>query len=267
MRSRYIVAGLCLVLTLAVGQAFAQPIRVVEIGDSITQGRGSEPQTQSWRYPFWKMLVDYQLVHTDFEFDMIGSLDTGFSGDPDWPDYQGIPFDRDHEGHWGWKSWDILGYLPTWLSAYDAPPDVAMFMLGTNGSGDADAVEHNVQSHREMFELVRDENPNVIILFGLPYQEWDPFPEMREAFEDLAAEMTTAQSPIITVDHSPGWTSNPYVSGTDTLDWVHPNPQGELKVALNWYAAFEEHVLPEPGTLALLGLGALAAVTRRRRRP
>ena len=235
-----LVAATLVLLVLAVGYGLADTIHIVEIGDSITQGRGAEPQTQSWRYPFWKHMVDSGL-----DFDMIGTIDTGFNGDPDWPDYQGIPFDRDHEGHWGWTSWGILGNFPYWLDNYEAVPDCAMFLLGTNGSGEPDAIEHNVQCHRDMINLLREKNPAVVILLGLPFQEWNPFPAMRTAYTALAADMTTEQSPVVPVDNSPGWVSNPNAPGTDTVDWVHPNTQGDQKVADHFYDAFQT-IFPRP---------------------
>ncbi len=255
-----LVSG-CVLLALLAGISQAEPLRIVQIGDSITQGRqggGQHAPTYSWRYPFWKMMVD-----SGIEFDMIGSMTGGFNGDPSWPDYKGIPFDRDHEGHWGWTSWSILSSLPGWLNGYEAPPDVAMFLLGTNGSGETNAIQRNVDAHRDMINLLRAQNPDVIVLLGLPFQEWNPFPAMRQAYRDLATEMSTLQSPVVPVDHSPGWISNPVYSTSHTVDWVHPNQRGDQKLAENWYAAFEQ-VVPEPASLSLLGLGGLALLRRRR---
>lgn len=79
--------------------AAAAPVRIVCIGDSITQGRkgiGEHKPTQSYRYPLWKKLVDLGA-----SVDFVGSLPGGFEGDPDWPEYKGKAFDREHEGHWG----------------------------------------------------------------------------------------------------------------------------------------------------------------------
>jgi acyl-CoA thioesterase I len=260
MRLQCGVAGLFLALALVTGPALAQPVHILPIGDSITQGRGTSPQTQSWRYPFWKLLVD-----SGTDFDMIGSLSVGFNGDPDWPDYMGLPFDRDHDGHWGWTSWGCASAMQYWIPNWDAPPDVAMFLLGTNASGEDDAIPHNVAAHRDMFNQVRDENPNVIIMLGLPFQEWNPFPAMRDAYRALAAEESTPQSPIVVVDHSPGWVSNPGSPGTHTVDWVHPNTAGDLKLAQNWYAAFTQ--LPDveppvPGDLNHDGVVGIADIDR-----
>jgi len=48
----------------------------------------------------------------------------------------GLNFDQDHEGHWGWRTDEILngrlaaGSLTEWLDYYT--PDVVLIHLGTN---------------------------------------------------------------------------------------------------------------------------------------
>jgi hypothetical protein len=54
---------------------------------------------------------------------------------------------------------------------------------------------------------------------------------MGEAYAALAARLTTAASPIIAPVTSQGWVSKPDLPGTTTIDWVHPNPDGEAKLA------------------------------------
>lgn len=47
-----------------------------------------------------------------------------------------------------------------------------------------------------------------------------------------AAANATASSPILVVDQHTG-----FVSTTDTVDGVHPNAAGSVKIATKWYAA------------------------------
>lgn len=56
----------------------------------------------------------------------------------------------------------------------------------------------------------------------------------------LVAEKHTDESPVIAVDQ---WTG--FSLATDSYDGVHPNRDGELKIAAAWYAALET-VLPAP---------------------
>lgn len=227
-------------------------MRIVCIGDSITQGRGTEPQTQSYRYPLWKMLVDDNAY-----FDLVGSMTGGFDGDPDWPDYMGLPFDRDHEGHWGWTTDGIRDNLIGWLAGYT--PDIALILLGTNDTGTGDTVADIKEEMRDIVDILRADNPDVIIIIGQPFQEWDPFPALAAAYADLAAEETEPNSPVSVVAHAPGWISNPDLPGTHTVDWVHPNVEGDLKLATNWFEAMEPYIISSDDFIDWAELEGMAA--------
>ncbi len=232
---------------ISISATHAEPIKIVPIGDSITQGRkgddGKFKRTYGWRYPFWKKLID-----AGIKFDLVGSIDTGFDrqkfgGDPEYADYQGQAFDKDHEGHWGWAANGIADKLPGWLEGYT--PDIALIMLGTNDSGQdrragLDTVEETKKDMRRIIEILRADNPNVGIIIGEPFQEWDPFPAMAEAYRELAQEMTTAESPVATVATNEGWISNPDLEGTSTVDWVHPNQRGDEIIAAAFFEGLKE---------------------------
>lgn len=238
---------LALMLCFAVPARAEEPaaLRIVCLGDSITQGRGDHSgggatwtPTFSYRYPLWKLLVD-----AGVKADFVGSLQAGFEGSPDWADYQGHPFDRDHEGHWGWTTVDVATKLPGWLAGYT--PDVALVLLGGNDVSGESPEDHRASIERvrnamiDIFATLRKKNPNVAILLGQCYQEWAPFPAMRTAMTELAKTQSTAESPIVIVDHSAGWVSDPEQEDTCTVDWVHPNPVGDAKLASNWLAALK----------------------------
>ena len=223
----------------------AAPLRIVCLGDSITQGRGDHSgsgekwtPTFSYRYPLWKFLVD-----DGVDVDFVGSLHGGFEGDPDWADYQGRKFDRDHEGHWGWKTVDVAARLPGWIQGYT--PDVALILLGSNDANGKTTEEQKASVERvraamaDIVATLRKKNPKVVILLGQCFQEWAPFPAMRAAMVEQAQAQTTTKSPVTIVDHSPGWVSDPKQPGTHTADWVHPNRSGDEKLARNWFAALK----------------------------
>lgn len=213
----------------------AKPVRIVCIGDSITQGRkggGAHAPTLSWRYPLWKLCVDAKA-----EVDFVGSLKGGFEGDPEWPDHAGKSFDRDHEGHWGWTTRGIREKLPEWLKGYE--PDVALVLLGTNDGGQKMTVDDTATEMAKLIELLRGRNPKVTILLGQCFQEWAPFPALRTKMEALAKEKSSATSPIVVVDASKGWVSKPDLPGTHTVDWVHPNAAGDAKLADAFFEALK----------------------------
>jgi len=82
-------------------------------------------------------------------------------------------------------------------------------MLGTNDPGDEPDPEHPERGMAveagELIDLLRANNPRVIIVFAPPFHEWSPFPSFRAEMETLMRQRTTAQSPLLLVDHSPGW--------------------------------------------------------------
>ena len=216
----------------------AKPVRVVPIGDSITQGRkgaGENKMTFSWRYPLWKSLVD-----AGASFDLVGSLKVGFEGDADWADYKGKPFDRDHEGHWGWKTSDIRAKLPEWLAGYT--PDVALVLLGSNDPGAKMTPDDTKNEMGQIIELLRGKNAKVTVLLAAPFHEWKPFADVRLKYQELAKEKATKESPVEFVDLSKGWVSDPKAAGTHTVDWVHPNPDGDAKLASGWLEALKPHL-------------------------
>lgn len=218
----------------------AAPVRIVCIGDSITQGRkggGEHKPTQSYRYPLWKKCVDLGAG-----VDFVGSLQGGFEGDPEWPDYKGKTFDREHEGHWGWTTRAVREKLPEWIQGYT--PDVALIMLGTNDPNPklGVTVEDTAKETEQLIDILRGKNPRITILLGKPFQEWAPFPELRDRLDALAKAKSTAASPIVTVDLSKGWVSKPDAPGAHTIDWVHPNAEGDARLAGLWADALRPHL-------------------------
>jgi len=213
----------------------ADSIKIACIGDSITQGRGGDSPTYSWRYPLWKKLID-----AGVDFDLVGSTKIGFLSSPDWADYKGKPFDRDHEGHWGHRTDQIRDRLPTWLERYTL--DIALIQLGTNDFDDANAVETTKAEMGEIIDILRKDNPNVTVFLGLPCQEWGPSPALGDAYRELAKEKTLPGSPVEIVVHDTGWISDPNQPGSHTVDWTHPNLSGDTKLAQAYLEALAPYL-------------------------
>lgn len=211
----------------------ADPVRIVCIGDSITQGRagrGGQVPTWSWRYPLWQACLDAGLA-----IEMVGSMTTGFEGSPDYAPHRGKPFVNQHEARWGWTTRGVADALAKASSGWTA--DVAVVFLGTNDKIKEQGLEPTMQAMRDIVTTLRARNPKVRIAIGLPFQEWEPFPALAKAYTALAAELATPQSPVITVATAEGWVSKPEAADTSTVDWVHPNPKGDAHIATRVFAA------------------------------
>lgn len=209
-----------------------ETIYILPLGDSITQGGKLNREEYTYRFPLFCMLKD-----AGINFDFIGSLKTGVQKEAKWPDYKGEKFDLDHEGHYGWKTGRVRQYLQQWMKTWSAPPDIVLMHLGTNDKNATDYNQSIVLPIKDMVKMLRRMNPKVVVLVGHLNFNSESFFNIREQVEKMAFEITTPESPVITVHHYQDWNENPNPIKTDTFDWVHPNPQGQQKMAEKWFNA------------------------------
>lgn len=215
----------------------ALPVRVLPLGDSITQGGRTDRAEYTYRYPLFYLLKDAK-----YEVDFIGSMDKGLNGEAIWPTKDGVAFDLNHEGHYGWKTAAVRDKLSEWMKTYPAAPDIVLLHLGTNDQGAGDYNATIIQPMRDMIALLRARNPRVVVLIGHLNFNGGAALVIRPLVEELARATTTKQSPVSTVAHFDGWRANPDEPGADTFDWAHPNPQGQQKMADKWFAAMRPHL-------------------------
>lgn len=204
-----------------------EPIKVLCIGDSITQGGKRDRQEYTYRYPLFIMLTQLKL-----NFRFIGSQTRGLHEDATWP----IPFDPHHEGYYGQKAGFVRDRIVTTLPSLELP-DIALIHLGTNDQQAPNLTEALIEPLVDIIALLRTFNPHVIILIGhLNAKSWVTF-KIGLLLTNLRYRLNTKMSPIIMVHHYRGWVANPNRADTDTFDWVHPNPPGQHKMAEKWFNA------------------------------
>jgi lysophospholipase L1-like esterase len=221
-----------------------EPVRILPLGDSITQGDGVH---KSYRYNLWIKLVD-----SGIQFDFVGSVASNWRGNPTWPDYKEHSFDRDHEGHWGWRSDQILdgfygskdGKLSEWLKDYT--PDIVLMHLGTNDMLERQSVSSTIEDFRQIITQIRAHNPRVTVLLATLIPTGDAnvnrnIDDLNDRIEDLGRDMNTKASRIILVDQAKGFSPD-----TDTNDGLHPNELGEEKMAQRWIEGLETALGNEP---------------------
>jgi hypothetical protein len=217
-----LLCGMCLVLTAA------EPVTIMPLGDSITQGNQT---MDSYRRPLFHKLTD-----AGYQFRFVGSEKSNFTGPPPHPDFQ-----QDNEGHFGWKITDVLAKLDGWLDKNN--PDIVLLHLGTNDNGQpnrtADAIIADIGT---MVDILRKHNPKVKILLAQLMTNWGDLVEVNRRIPELAKRKSTATSPVIVVDQVTGFDIR---KDQDTVDGCHPNASGEEKMAAKWFAALAS-VLPKP---------------------
>lgn len=208
------------------------PIKILCIGDSITQGGRREREEWTYRLPLQRLLHEQGL-----RYDFVGAETVGLHPEVTWPEpLPGVAFDPAHEGHYGWETAAVRDRLQSVISTIEAP-DLALIHLGTN---DQNAADYNVavfQPLDEIIGLLRERNPYVVILLGHLNFNGGNALRIRPFVERLAKLRTSPWSPVQTVHHYEGWIEDPAKPDADTFDWAHPNPSGQLKMADNWLKA------------------------------
>ena len=218
-----------------------KPLHIACIGDSITQGRGGDKPEQSWRYPFWKHLVDNKI-----NFTFVGSTTTGFHSTPEYPDYKNSKFPNIHEGHWGWTTDGINAKMPGWIKNYKQL-DIALILLGANDGGQGkkaklsveEIVTQTCKEYGELVAILRKKNPKVKIVFAENPPAWDPFPQLNAGLKEFAKKNSSKDSPIAVAITSKGWISHPDKENSDTIDWVHTSVRGDKKIADAFWATLK----------------------------
>lgn len=227
-------------------------MRIVCIGNSITQGSGTKKFDGSWEYSYRPWLWD-KLKTDGFNVDMVGFHANYFGEDSQnpaiFPSNNGV-FDRDNEGYYGINSTSFLNgenssiwtgsSLPKFSDRINDPikgytPDFALVHLGTNDADSTAALLNLTKNNiREVIKVLRAKNPNVVILLAKLITVWK---KINPEVDGMCAELTTLASPVIAVDLATGFINDPGLSGTMTYDWVHPNKLGQIAMMRGWYKA------------------------------
>jgi acyl-CoA thioesterase I len=203
-------------------------LRIMPLGDSITAGSEEHGGYRSW---LWQMLTE-----SGCKVDFVGSSRGPREGPPD--------FDRDHEGHWGWTTAQVLERLDGWLSA--AKPDVALIHLGTNDLPQADGARRAADNLSEIIDRIRRHNPRAGILLSqiIPVQGAGVH-QLNQLIAAIPGQNAAAAPPIVIVDQYSGF------AAADTYDGIHPNTGGAKKMAKRWFLGLrpflEGYCRPEPG--------------------
>jgi acyl-CoA thioesterase I len=214
------------------GRTVAPPpdgiVRIMPLGDSITQGR---PEHPSYRTFLWKTLAS-----AGYKVDFIGSVRGSYE-----PRGRSDNCDPDHEGHWAFGTREILAGLPTWLNT--ARPQVVLVHLGSKNIACGDRPEEVAGDISRIIATIRRQAPGTFILLAeiIPIGEVSLSQKTRSLnvkLRELARKETTRNSPILVVDQEEGFLPNLH-----TYDGVHPNEEGAKLMANRFYAVLAR-VLP-----------------------
>ena len=231
--------------SLLVASSPTHHLRVLPLGDSLTQGVGSY---ESYRRPLYQKLI-HMYPGTTIEF--IGTRNGTCI--PKHPEAFAPPLHRDfsplHEGHCNWDSSRLRKHLPSALAQIPRDSvDVILFLIGHNDifniartcklrEGIANDKPDCVRSYlasktepnlRHMMELLRDHSPKARLYLGLnpPAGFIYPTQELHRVLKGF----------------SPAWVHRhvafpQFIPGLHTFDTTHPNRAGEQVLASAWAEA------------------------------
>jgi lysophospholipase L1-like esterase len=223
--------------------AYADAIRILPLGDSITVGQfsGTSPD-DSGHWISYRLALKNKLVSEGYDVNFVGSQ---LSGDVEFEDAQ-------HEGHSGWymsggaAGWNLLPEVNNFLSAN--PPKIVLLHIGTNDiiAGHANAAEIG-----SILDAIKAFSPDLWVILALIVNradvgsaEYTATTAFNDAVDLIAQQRIQAGDKIIVVDMENGagmiYGIRP---GGDMNDNVHPYATGFQKIAEAWYAGLGQ-ILP-----------------------
>jgi lysophospholipase L1-like esterase len=196
-------------------QADGSGVRIMLAGDSITQGFDGD---YTWRYRLYQALTQMGVP-----FDFVGPHTEPYGGSNT---YLATGWDTDHDAKGGTTLGAQLGHITDDMTAYQ--PDVVVALYGTNDLRLGVTPDELMTRWRSYVALARAVRPDVKLILGEVYSAHAVGRvEANSKLNALAAELTTAESPVV-VAHldAPG-----FLLDVDTYDHTHPTPTGETLIA------------------------------------
>jgi lysophospholipase L1-like esterase len=230
----------------ALGSA-QRPVRIMPLGDSITDGYRQVPDS------YRRNLYGY-LTAAGVRVDYVGSASRGTGRD------------NDHEGHSGWRIRDVQAEIAGWLR--DSDPDIVLLNIGTNDIGFADDIRPAPRRLATLIDTILAQSPAVRIVVaevGVPPRTaepgWTPL-SARPGWTGLPAQRVlqgqrmpayNAAVPGIVARRGPrvSLVDLSGISPRHTDDALHPDATGFRQQAYQWYNALRP-LFPDGATWPIL---------------
>lgn len=238
---------LTVLLTLVCSTAFGRSdvIKIVPLGDSITQGVGND-YPDATGYDTYRRRLYQMLTQAGYKVDFVGSMDKTWKCNA----HANDDFDPDHEGHFAWRTDQIIsgvnwkcrgnGNLRRWLKSYT--PDMALIHLGTNDMFENRPLDATLNELEKVIMTLRKDNPEIVVFMAkvLPTKDQasnNRIMALNAKMDLLAAGADLQESRVIIVDQNTGFDVD-----KDFFDGVHPNLSGEEKMAKRWFDSIDAYL-------------------------
>jgi len=221
------------VCSVAATMLQAQTVRIMPLGDSITEGIGPlfsnilpDPRTLSgYRAPLW-----YKLKNADYDVDFVGSKSEGSAILP--------AFDTDHSGYSGYKSEQIAAITYDLLLAQH--PDIVLLHVGSNNvspfkcpNSTSTAGLESILDAIESYENNTGKSVHVFLSTIIPIQFFnrDLIAEYNCHVRELAASRIAEGDKLTLVEMQ----AEAGLGFYDYADIIHPNYRGYEKMSQVWF--------------------------------
>jgi lysophospholipase L1-like esterase len=199
-------------------RANSTAITIMPLGDSITYGQGSSTGA-GYRLPLWK-----DLRARGFPLDFVGSLQTGPAS-----------FDRDHEGHPGWRIKQITAEIINWLMTYR--PRIILLHIGTNDFVKNDDPTQAPTRLSQLLNLITTTLPGATVIVA----QILPLPRSARLNAEVVAYNATiprmVQADVAQEKHVQYVDMYHAVPPSMLPDQIHPNDAGYTLMAKVWLHA------------------------------
>jgi lysophospholipase L1-like esterase len=207
-------------------------IKILPLGASRVEG--NPPNHHSYRFYLWKLLIE-----SDLTIDLVGNQEDKY----DYPVILGQSFDRDHEGHSGATSEDLLYIIKQSPNLLEESDIVLLSSPGGNDLLQSLPIAEAVKNINEIVDLILEANPNVKIVIEkmAPGHSNMMTPQMKSNLKLLHIELE-----VLVSNYNPDqvfWLDLALNFSDDLLaDEVHYNLDGAAFVAEKYFEILENLV-------------------------
>ncbi len=201
------------------------PLRVMPLGDSITEGNGWQVPG-AYRPHLWQL---FQQANVPVDF--VGSQTSGPASLPD----------KNHEGHPGWTIEQLDEQIASWVRTYR--PDVILLHAGTNNIWRPN--ELPTTAPRRLSKLIDHitqaaPNAHVYVASIVPSDEHDAkVRQFNQTIQPMVDDKANRGAKVSFVDQYEALTGSDSIDGKHPtlIDGIHPTAEGYAMMAERWWEA------------------------------